>query len=75
MTRLLANSELKATVKSEFFSVHNLLMKYPNYAARFRLAWKQSKCPAKTQKDLAKSLGVAQATVSDWINGEKLPSI
>ena len=75
MIRLLANSELNATVKSEFFSVHNVLMKYSNYAARFKRAWKESKCPAKTQKDLAKSLGVAQATVSDWINGEKLPSM
>ena len=50
-------------------------MKYPEYAARFKRAWKESRSPVKTQKELAKVLGVAQATVSDWINGEKLPSM
>jgi len=50
-------------------------MKYPEYAARFKRAWKELKAPIKTQKELAKVLGVAQATVSDWINGEKLPSM
>ena len=75
MPLLLANSELKATVNSELFSAHNALMKYPEYAARFKRSWKESKTPVKTQKELAKLLGVAQATVSDWINGEKLPSM
>jgi len=75
MCLLLANSELKATVNSEFFSVHNVFMKYPEYAARFKRAWKESRTPVKTQKELAKVLSVAQATVSDWINGEKLPSM
>lgn len=75
MRLLLANSELKATVNSELFSAHNAFMKYPEYAARFKRAWKESKTPVKTQKELAKLLGVAQATVSDWINGEKLPSM
>ena len=75
MCLLLANSELKATVNSELHSVHNIFMKYPEYAARFKQAWKESRSPVKTQKELAKVLGVAQATVSDWINGEKLPSM
>jgi len=75
MRLLLANSELKATVNSELFSAHNSLMKYPEYAARFKKSWKESTTPVKTQKELARLLGVAQATVSDWINGEKLPSM
>ena len=75
MTLLLANSELFATVNSELFFIDNIRMKYPEYAARFKRAWKELKAPIKTQKELAKILGVAQATVSDWINGEKLPSM
>ena len=75
MVLLLANSELFATVNSELFFVDNIKMKYPEYAARFKRAWKELKAPIKTQKELAKVLGVAQATVSDWINGEKLPSM
>jgi len=75
MSVLLANSELFATVNSELFLFHNTSMKYPEYAARFKRAWKDLKAPIKTQKELAKVLGVAQATVSDWINGEKLPSM
>ena len=70
MGLLLANSELYATVNSELNSVHNIFMKYPEYAARFKRAWKALQKPIKTQKELAKVLGVAQATVSDWINGE-----
>ena len=72
---LLANSELKATVNSELNLGHNHLMKYPEYAARFKLAWKESDAPAKNQKELAIRLGCSQATVSDWVNGEKLPSM
>ena len=75
MTLLLANSELFATVNSELFLIDNRTMKYPEYASRFKKAWKELKAPIKTQKDLANKLGVAQATVSDWINGEKLPSM
>jgi transcriptional regulator with XRE-family HTH domain len=75
MSALLANSELFATVNSELFLLDNIKMKYPEFAARFKRAWKELKAPIKTQKELAKLLGVAQATVSDWINGEKLPSM
>jgi len=75
MVILLSNSELKATVNSELYLVDNELMKYIEYAARFKRAWKESDAPAKSQKELAKLLDCSQATVSDWINGEKLPSM
>ena len=75
MCLLLANSELKATVNSELNLVDNELMKYPEYAARFKRAWKESDAPPKNQKELAMRLGCSQATVSDWVNGEKLPSM
>jgi len=75
MVILLANSELFATVNSELCLIDNKVMKYPEYATRFKRAWKEFKSPIKTQKELAIKLGVAQATVSDWINGEKLPSM
>ena len=75
MRLLLANSELKATVNSELNLADNELMKYPEYAARFKRAWKESDSPAKNQKELAKRLGCSQATISDWVNGEKLPSM
>jgi transcriptional regulator with XRE-family HTH domain len=75
MCLLLADSELKATVNSELNLVDNELMKYPEYAARFKRAWKESGAPPKNQKELAMRLGCSQATVSDWVNGEKLPSM
>ena len=53
----------------------NEMTKYPEYAARFKRAWKESGTSTKTQKELAKLLGYSQATISEWINGEKLPSM
>lgn len=49
-------------------------MKYPDYARRFRLLCVESGAPT-VQKELAKWLGYSQATISNWLNGEKLPSM
>lgn len=74
MIRIIADSERLAIVNSELNLAHNKPMKYPDYARRFRLLCAEADAP-KVQKELAKWLGYSQATISDWLNGEKLPSM
>jgi len=75
MSCIIANSEQYAIVNSDLILAHNNKMKHPEYAKRFRDLWKETEEAPKTQKELAKWLGYAQPTISDWLNGEKLPSM
>jgi DNA-binding XRE family transcriptional regulator len=75
MPLLLANSELFARVNSELFLCNDSAMKYLAYSSRFKALWKTMPDAPKNQKELARRLDCSQATVSDWVNGEKLPSM
>lgn len=74
MICIIADSEHYAIVNSELPLIDNSDMRYPEYASRFRWLWNESDAP-KVQKELAKWLEVSQPTISDWLNGEKLPSM
>ena len=75
MASLLANSEYIATVNSKLILCKAIKMKFPDYAKRFKRLWSEMPDKPKNQKLLAKVLDCSQATVSDWVNGEKLPAI
>jgi DNA-binding XRE family transcriptional regulator len=74
MLCIIANSEFKAIVNNELALADNGIMRYREYADRFRSLWIESDAP-KVQKELAKWLGFSQPTISDWLNGVKLPSM
>lgn len=75
MHDIIANSEPNSIVNSELNLAHNNKMKYPEFAKRFRSLWEESEEAPETQKELAKWLDYSQPTISDWVNGEKLPSM
>jgi len=53
----------------------NSNMKYPDFARRLTLVWKDCADAPEKQTPLAKWLGFSQPTVNDWLNGKGLPSL
>jgi plasmid maintenance system antidote protein VapI len=50
-------------------------VKYPEFAKRLGLVWRECKDAPVKQTQMAKWLGFAQPTVNNWINGNALPGL
>jgi len=74
MVKIITDSYFNSIINSDLYLAHNYLMKYPEYAGRFKRLWNESDAP-KTQKELAKWLDYSQPMINYWLNGEKLPSM
>ena len=74
MVPIITDSYLNSIINSDIYLEHTYLMKYIEYAGRFKRLWKESDAP-KTQKELAKWLDYSQPMINYWLNGEKLPSM
>jgi DNA-binding XRE family transcriptional regulator len=74
MAKIITDSYLNSIINSDIYLEHTYLMKYLEYASRFKRLWKDSDAP-KTQKELAKWLNYSQPMINYWLNGEKLPSM
>jgi len=73
MTQLSTNSGLNTTVKSGFVSEYDHCMDYLAFGTRINAL--RIEKGIKTQKRLAEELNVSTSIVSEWIRGEKLPSL
>ena len=74
MAKIIIDSYFNSIINSDLYLAHNYLMKYSEYAGRFKRLWNESDAP-KTQKELAKWLDYSQPMINYWLNGEKLPSM
>ena len=73
MTLLSANSGFYATVKSGQHKIYNPLMDYKKYSERLKDL--QVEQGIKTQIELSRWLGYSRSIVSEWMRGEKIPSM